>query len=60
MRFIVTTHPGIDGVGLALVGHFGGRRFPDDETAAAEARKLAGGAAFTIERERVKPLRAAQ
>ena len=61
IRYIVTTHRHLEGVGLSRPGHWGGCRYPNDAEAETAARKDARGAAIVIDRETVKkPLHAVQ
>lgn len=54
IRYIITTHRKLDGVALAKPGHWGGKRFSDDEAAEFAAQVDAGKMPFTIERETVR------
>lgn len=54
IRYIITTHRHLDGVGLSKPGHWGGARYPDDAAAERAARADARGAAIVIDRETVK------
>lgn len=51
IRYTITRHRRLEGVGLSRLGDWGGLRFPDDEAAERHARDDAKGASFTIERE---------
>lgn len=54
LRYIITTNPRLDGVGLSKCGHWGGKRFPDDASAIAAAILDAGSRPCSIERETAK------
>lgn len=54
IRYIITTHAHLPGVGLSKPGHWGGMRHPDDAAAARAAEDDAKGKPFTIERETVR------
>lgn len=50
LEFHLTRHNGRDGVNLSLAGQFGNLPHPDEDAAVAEARRIAAGRPFTIER----------
>jgi hypothetical protein len=52
VRFIITTSPGREGVRLSRPGHFGNLPLDDDAAAVREAKRIADGRPFTIERKR--------
>lgn len=54
IRYIITTHAHMDGVGLSKPGHWGGIRYPDDAAASAAAEEDAKGKPLKIERETVR------
>lgn len=57
MRFIISTHKGLEGVRLSKPGHFTNLPFPTDDAAVAHARKVAGRQPVAIEREHYGPVR---
>ena len=54
IRYIITTHSHMDGVGLSKSGHWGGFRYPDDAAASAAAETDAKGKPFKIDRQTVR------
>jgi hypothetical protein len=53
LKYVITTHAHMPGVGLRRCGDWGGIRFTDDASAEAFARSDAKGKPFTIERQKV-------
>lgn len=51
IRYTITRHRRLEGVGLSKSGHWGGKRYPSDEAAVAALQLDAGAARYTIERE---------
>lgn len=49
--YMITKHARLEGVGLSKAGHWGGKRYPDPETAEAAAKADAGDKPYTIDRE---------
>jgi hypothetical protein len=49
MRFIITTHAGLDGARLSLSGQWGNLPFASIAAAEARAREVARGKPYTVE-----------
>lgn len=57
MRFIITTHPGIDGARLSLCGQWGNEPHASVDAAEVRAKAIAAGKPHAIERQHMRTRR---